>query len=362
MASDYEQYLDYEQHLSPELKELYFEHSRYKALRVLIKKQCKDKSDGLIFAVRKDEIHIYYRGGRLLKITCTAKGKALKIYTDPKYAGDSKDPNNEILKLNKEESASVWCEKLEELKGYVARYYDEHKNKERLLQHRLELHNRDFNDEVVVIDNEYGVRKYAALLTHLDRTQENFCEFTDDELKILSERGLDKDKVLAMSDDDIKRLKLEYKLCKVDLVVLFKGDDGKYKICLTELKKENGATVGKAGIKDHIQDFKIFTGSRKEDIVKSVERLIAYKTRKEIDTIANYPACGIELDKENIYISLLCYDLSSDQKRKNVEKDIKQAFAEEAEKSLPNFYYNLDLLEEKDGYVLKKENLLKCHI
>lgn len=364
MELDYEQ--SYIQHLLPELKQLYFNDERYIDLRNIIKEQCEKKEDGLVFAVRKNEIHIYYRGGRLLKITDTDKGKTLKIYTDPKYAGDSKDPNNKIVQLNKEDtskSAAVWCENLEKLKGYVADYYSVQGNKERLLQHNLELNNRDFNGEVVIIDNEYGVRKIAALLTHLDRSnEETFCKFTDKELEILSRRKLTSEDVRAMSDKELDNLRLDYKLCKVDLVALFKGNDGKYKICLTELKKGNGATGGKAGIRDHIRDFKIFLKYRKEDIVKSVEKLIEYKTSKEIDTLANYLPSGIELDRENIYISILCYDLSSDKKRKNVENDIKQVFDEESKKILPYFYYNLDLEEDKDGYKLKKEVLLKKSI
>ena len=50
--------LEYVQHLSNNLKRLYFEDPRYKNLRILIKEQCKDKTDGLVFAVRKNEIHI----------------------------------------------------------------------------------------------------------------------------------------------------------------------------------------------------------------------------------------------------------------------------------------------------------------
>lgn len=355
-----DKFLAYEQHLDENLKRLYFDDVRYKPLREIINEQCKDKDDGLIFAVRKNEIHIYYRGGRLLKISDMANGTVLKLYTDPKYAAD-KGTNNEIAKLNAEDiskNASVWCDSLEKLKNCVARYYTIHGNKERLLQHKLELNNRDFNGEVVIIDNEYGVRMHAAKLSHLDRSKNTFGKFTDGELAILSERGLNKDTVLAMTDDELKQLKLEYKLCKVDLVALFKGDDGKYKICLTELKKENGATCGKAGIKDHIRDFKIFTGKRKDDIVKSVENLIKYKTNERIDTLLNYPENGIELDKENIYISILCYDLSTDNKIKNVENDIIQALNTD-KRILPYFHYNLCMKETKDyNYVLSKADLL----
>lgn len=357
-------FLDYEQHLDEDLKRLYFKDDRYKPLRELIKKQCKDK-DGLIFAVRKNEIHIYYRGGRLLKINDTDKGSSLKIYTDPKYAGDEHDPNNEIVKLNaldtsEKENVTIWCEKLEKLKGYVARYYTEHGNKERLLQHNLELNNRDFKGEVVIIDNEYGVRKLAAKLTHLDKLKHNFGEFTETELKILSEHepALTAERVRAMSDDKLKSLKLEYKLCKVDLVALFKGDDGKYKICLIELKKGYGAVGGKAGIKDHIQDFKIFIEYRKSDIVKSVKNLIEYKKCDKIGTIKNYPEGDIELDTENIYISILCYDFENQRQKASVKNNICQAFNDKTKTILPHLHYNLDL-KEADGCILRKADLLK---
>lgn len=357
-------FLDYEQHLSDALKNLYFDDARYKRLRETINDQCKDNDDDLIFAVRKNEIHIYYRGGRLLKIADTAKGTSLKIYTDPKYAGDEHDPNNEIVKLNaldtsEKENVTIWCEKLDKLKDYVARYYTEHGNKERLLQHKLELNNRDFKGEVVIIDNEYGVRKLAAKLTHLDKSKDNFGEFTETELQILSkhEPKLTAESVRAMSDDELKRLKLEYKLCKVDLVALFKGDDGKYKICLIELKKGYDAIGGKAGIKDHIQDFKIFIQYRKDDIIKSVENLIEYKKSKAVNTITNYPADGIELDTENIYVSILCYDLSTLGQIKSAENNIKQVYDDEAKKILPHLHYNLRL-KETDGYTLIKASLL----
>ena len=354
--------LEYVQHLSNNLKRLYFEDPRYKNLRILIKEQCKDKTDGLVFAVRKNEIHIYYRGGRLLKITDKEnKGAALKIYTNPNYAGA--DPNNEIAKWNEYDTskdAAIWCDNLEKLKGYLTRFYQGKRgNDERLLQHMLELNNRDFNGEVVVIDNEYGVQKIATRFSHLDRKKkDNFGKFTKHELSILAERNLTPDEVLNMTDKELEDFRRDYKLCKVDLVALFKGDDGKYKICLIELKKGNGATGGPSGIKDHMRDFKLFTEVRKNDIVKSVENLIASKTSDKIDTIANYPAGGIELDKENIYISILCYDLSTNKKMENVENDIKQAYDEETKKILPHFYYNPRMEETKGDYTLRKEDLL----
>lgn len=365
---DNEKFLEYEQHLGKALKELYFEDKRYEPLRDIIKEQCKDKSDGLVFAVRKNEIHIYYRGGRLLKITATTDGTALKIYTDPDYALDKNNPNgeNEIEKLNAADTsqgASVWCENIEKLKKYVIHHYANTRgNAERLLQHKLELNNRDFNGEVVIIDNEYGVRKIAARISHLDRSkQDSFGKFTDSELAILSKREpkLTKDDVLDMTNDELESLRRDYKLCKVDLVALFKGDDGKYKICLTELKKGNDATGGKSGIKDHIRDFTVFTGDRTKDIVKSVENLLKYKTNEKLaGTIANYPSSGIELDREHIYISVLCYDLLSEQKINNVEKEIMQALDDETKKRLPRFYYNLRMKETSD-YTLRKADLIK---
>lgn len=307
MALEYEQYLD-------KLELLYCDDERYIQLRNLIQ---SDKE--IIFAVRKDEIHIYYLGGRILKITKSYD--RLKFSFDSKYAKRQKgsDELNEygdiIKKLNDNPyDVYLWIEHFDDLKRCM-KYFRENisPNAERQLQQALELANRDFNGEVIVIDNEYGVREVH------DRNS---------------------------------------KLCKVDLVVLFKGDDGKYKICLTELKKGNGATGGKAGIKEHIQDFKVFTVKRKSDIVNSVENLIKYKTSKKIAAISNYPSGGIELDKDNIYISILCYDLASERKIKNVEKEIMQTIDDETKRILPYFHYNLRM-KETDDYTLSKADLLQ---
>ena len=92
--------LEYVQHLSEDLKRLYFEDERYESLLELIKEQCQDKTDGLVFAVRKNEIHIYYRGGRLLKITETGNGNALKAYIDPEYADGDPDVEKVIKRFN----------------------------------------------------------------------------------------------------------------------------------------------------------------------------------------------------------------------------------------------------------------------
>lgn len=350
--------LDYEQHLSGNLRKLYCETECYEPLRNIVREWCRDAGDGLVFAVRKNEIHIYYRGGKILEITEAKRASALKICTDPKYAGDKDDPNNEIKRLNNSplpKTESAWRERLNKLKSYIAPY--QQSKDERRLQHNLELNNRDFNDDVVIIDNEYGVRKYAALLTHLDKKGKNYGEFTDKELEILAGRGLTRKQVLDMTDDEREQLRLDYKLCKVDLVALVKDVDGKYKICLIELKKGNDAIDGKAGIKDHMRDFKIFINERKADIVKSTENLIKYKTSKEIDTVSNYRSDEVVIDKENIFVSIVCYNLKSD-KRKSVKKAIDQSYSERYEIALPNFHYNLTK-EEDSTYKLHREDLLE---
>ena len=229
--------LDYEQYLSADMQDLYFRDKRYIRLRELIR---SDKD--VIFAVRKNEIHIYYLGGRILKIT--KSNKQMRFSFDLKYAKKQKGSNDlnrygDIVKtLNgKPDDVDLWVDNFEILKLCMKNYREKISwNAERQLQQNLELANRNFDGGVIVIDNEYGVREIRSKSS---------------------------------------------KLCKVDLVVLFKGDDGKYKICLTELKKGNDATGGKAGIKDHIHDFTVFTGKRKNDIVKSAENLIEYKTGKE---------------------------------------------------------------------------------
>ena len=89
-----------------------------------------------------------------------------------------------------------------------------------------------------------------------------------------------------------------------------------------------------------------------------MENLIKYKTNKKIAAISNYPSGGIELEKENIYISILCYDLASERKIKNVEKEIMQTLDDETKRILPYFHYNLRM-KETDDYTLGKADLLQ---
>lgn len=282
---------DYEQHLSPELKSLYFEDERYRGLYKLIQ-----SDDELVFAVRKNEIHIYYLGGRILKITGSKK---LRCAFDLKYAKKRKgsDELNEygdiIKKLNGNPyDIDLWIENFKILK-HSMKYYRENvsPNPERQLQQALELANRDFNGEVVVVDNEYGVRE--------------------------------------------ERVKSS-KLCKVDLVAVYK-DDGKYKICLIELKCGDGAIGGNSGIADHIGDFGKFLCKRKKDIIASVNNSIEYKRANA--SLHNVPA-DLKLSEEDteICVSVLCYDLPERQKDKAL------SYIEESRKKITfDLHYNLRL-------------------
>ena len=67
---------DYEQYLSDKLQSLYFDSEQYSSLRKLIE---SDKE--LVFAVRKNEIHIYYLGGRILKIKGSKKLRSRRSYS-----------------------------------------------------------------------------------------------------------------------------------------------------------------------------------------------------------------------------------------------------------------------------------------
>lgn len=255
--------LDYEQYLSEKLKALYFGNEK---LCNLIQ---SDKE--LIFAVRKDEIHIYYLGGRILKITKSYD--KLKFSFDWKYARKEKgsDEFNEYsdtLKMLNDNPYDVdlWIKHFKVLKHCMENFRKNvSHNAERQLQQELELANRDFNGEVIVVDNEYGVRQ-----------EHNRSS----------------------------------KLCKVDLVTIYK-DSGKYKICLVELKRGGGAIGGKAGIAEHIGDFDVFLKKRKPDIIASINNLIEYK--KSNHSLFNVPD-GIKISEDtDICVSILCYDLPEQQ-------------------------------------------------
>lgn len=295
-----EEGLEYKQYLSDELKELYFNSK----LRGLIQSN-KD----VIFSVRKDEIHIYYLGGRILKIT--KSHDKLRCAIDLKYAKKRRgsDEFNEygdlIKELNDKERYNIdsWIKNFDKLKSCMREYRKVFHNDERQLQQDLELENRDFDDGVIVIDNEYGVRE---------------------------------------------KHNRSSKLYKVDLVTLYR-DNGKYKICLVELKCGNGAINGKAGISDHISDFKMFLNKRKPDIIASVNNLIEYKNLN--NSLYHVPN-DIKIDENTeICVSILCYDLPQIQ-HKSVANLI-----EDARKSVDfSLYYNCTL--DSNNHKLTKKDIL----
>lgn len=253
--------LDYEQHLSDGLKALFFDDARYSGLRAVIRE--KD----LVFAVRKDEIHLYYLGGRILKIT--ASYGRLRFAFDEKYAkrkpGSGEQADKTMLEAlrNAPFDVDLWVSHLPDLMTCMERYRaDIVHNEERQLQQDLELANRDFNGEVVIVDNEYGVREEHSSGS---------------------------------------------KLCKFDLVALYR-DKETYKICLIELKYGRGALGGKAGIVDHIDDFNKILSCRKEDIVNSVNNLVGYK--RDLGYLSHVPADFRLGNDTEICVSVLCYGLN----------------------------------------------------
>jgi hypothetical protein len=259
--------LEYVQYLSDDLKNLYFYDKRYSQLRQLI--QCDDQ---LVFAVRKDEIHIYYRGGRILKVTETRKCLKLECcslnYARKQRGKDELNAFGDVIKnlLADKYNADLWVKNIDGLKECMS-YYRENicKNPERQLQQDIELNNRNFNDEVVIVDNEYGVCDYHS-----------------------------KDR-----------------LCKVDLVALYK-DNGVYKICLIELKRGYDAIHGSAGIATHVNDFDVIINKRKPDIIASINNLISYK--KLNNYLQNVPDDIVINENTEICASILCYDLSDNQR------------------------------------------------
>lgn len=290
--------LDYEQYLSDTLKNIYF-GDQYSVLREKIQ---SDKE--LIFSVRKDQIHIYYLGGRILKITKSYNKP--KLYFDKKYAKKKKrsDELNEysgiIANLNSNPyDVDLWMQHFDDLKRCIKMYrYNVYPQDERKLQQEIELANKDFSREVVVIDNEYGVRE--------------------------------------------KRTK-SVPLYKVDLVTLYE-DNGQYKICLVELKCGDGAIDKKSGIADHIKAFKTIITTRKADIIASVNNLIEYK--KSNRSLDNVPDDIILNEDTDICASILCYDLHNKTVAQSEIEKGKAYITENGKYELPfKLYHNLNLSE-----------------
>lgn len=301
--------LDYEQYLSDTLKNIYF-GDQYRVLRERIQ---SDKE--LVFSVRKDQIHIYYLGGRILKITKSHKKPKLdfdKDYAKKKKGSYELNEYADIIEKLKDNPHDVdlWMQHFDDLKRCIKMYRDNvYPQDERQLQQNIELENKDFSREVVVIDNEYGVR---------EKRSRNSTFY------------------------------------KVDLVTLYK-DNGQYKICLVELKCGDGAIDKKSGIADHINAFKAIIATRKADIIASVNNLIAYKKlNRSLDNVPDDISLNGDTD---ICASILCYDLSKlGEARREIEKG-KADITENGKYELPfKLHHNLNLSRRQ--FTLTKKDIL----
>jgi len=302
------EYMEYEQHLTPDMKKL-LESAEFKPLfdRIM-------NDDELRFEIRKGSPIVYYLGCKIIEINSN-RNKTLRLNVDYKYAKKTlkKSDNAEseyfedrlqlLNNLNLNSSDFIlWKEKLDEVKTFIDYYRNEVVlNCERQKQQKIASANNDFAKDVVILDTEYAVR-------------EKHCR--------------------------------KSKLCKVDMIGVCKNENGSYDIVLIELKVGDHSLNGAAGVEAHIKDFEKILGSRKEDIVKSVENI--FQIKKDYRLLKNCPE-KINISKNFIAV-VLAYGL---EKRKEYYK---REFMDNQSSSTS--YKLKAVLMDNDTDILTKSDLL----
>lgn len=143
----------------------------------------KAKQDNdLLLCLRSNEIHIYYRGGKILGIKKNTRRFTLSF--DEKYlkAGNQGDSvEYEWLKdINKSSRQRVENDPLEFFdgaKGVMETWFYKNKKQERDDQHKISLNNADVidDDDLAVVDIEYAVSANSSCYNtlYMDTFREN---------------------------------------------------------------------------------------------------------------------------------------------------------------------------------------------
>lgn len=175
----------------------------------------------LDFEIRRQEVHIYYRGGKLLGISPARPSGRYRLFFDRNYLmGESSLPTLPDIAITSEDAA-MWAQNVATLKARMDAFFKCHPKTEREFQQRLVRMNGYGSDtpplDFMVTDIEYG----KTMLTPKGK-----------------------------------------KTARFDLVGLYVGADdwlgGKPRLTIFELKHGDGALKASSGIKQHLEDMLSF--------------------------------------------------------------------------------------------------------
>lgn len=204
----------------------------------------------LCLQIRNDYINIYYRGGSILKLKRTTNSYSASF--DNKYFKVEEEERRVMItknlakQINNKEEAQKWVENIPFLKQIMDEYFVNHAKNEREFQ---QLVARENNNSIISNDTDYFITDIEY--THPDSKESRF-DLVGINWKSTSQERKSKDN------------------CRIVLI---------------EMKFGDGALVGVAGIRKHLDDIEKFCGDKKKlDILKE-ETISSFKQLRELGLI-----------------------------------------------------------------------------
>lgn len=239
-------------------------------------KEIKENRDKFSLEIRKNYISIYYKGGRLLKITSHSR-KGYEFTFDSKYCLHKADTSSyETIRAFDPYSVETFSENLPLLLKEMDTWFLEHPKPERDFQHRLLVSNPEIIDieyqvgrrmrldmlafhegKIIVIENKYGngaISGNAGLAKHYA----DMCE-------ILGDSPLYKD----MADSVVKISEAKYALGLSDRLISESEISGKEILfLLAGYNKNSSAASNEAEKMDRSIPAKMLLMSEDESIIR----------------------------------------------------------------------------------------------
>lgn len=204
----------------------------------------------LCIQIRKDYLNIYYRGGSIMKLE--RKGQSYSASFNSNYfKAEEKVRKGKITKdlpkqIKSKEEANKWVENIPLLKQIMDEHFATHSKTEREFQ---QLVARENNNSIISNDTDYFITDIEY--THPDSKESRF-DLVGINWKSTSQERKSKDN------------------CRIVLI---------------EMKFGDGALVGVAGIRKHLDDIEKFCGDKKKlDILKE-ETISSFKQLRELGLI-----------------------------------------------------------------------------
>lgn len=230
-------------------------------------------TDGsLDFQIRDNQVHIYYRGGKILDLR-PKRGGGYHSSFDLKYMDNwtkrPEDISDPILKpeqpdaIESQKDSDAWVTSLPQLKRIMDRWFVDHPKKEREHQQLVVDQNNKLPESDVsdfwVLDIEYA-------------------------------------KNVAAPDNPGHS-----KAARFDLIAMITAPGAPPRLGFIEMKYEDKALRPPAGIRSHLQDFRSFLADSENSEIVKQEMFEVLKQKIELRVLRG--DCGLELPSETVAFS-----------------------------------------------------------